>query len=359
MEMTKQSAEQSGLNGRIDPEEIFQAEQNARVVKNAEAYYRAMYLEVEALDRHLSGEGKLAKIAVWAHNSHFGDARATAMGRRGELNIRQFVREKFGRDSVLIDFTTHEGTVTAAPEWGGETERKWVRPALPGSYEESMSDIAEGRIAESSVRVNAGSVMLEGDLRVPQDAKGVVLFAHGSGSSRHSSRNRYVARLMNKSGLGTLLIDLLTVDEERVDLRTAQLRFNIGLLAERLVGATDWLTQEDSTRHLPIGYFGASTGAAAALVAAAERAEQVRAVVSRGGRPDLAGPSLEKARAPTLLIVGGNDLPVIELNERAYAQLNAEKRLVIIPGATHLFEETGALDEVARLATQWFLRHLG
>jgi pimeloyl-ACP methyl ester carboxylesterase len=221
-----------------------------------------------------------------------------------------------------------------------------------------MSEIAEGRVEERSVRVTAGSVMLEGDLRLPQGAKGVVLFAHGSGSSRHSSRNRYVARLMNESGLATLLIDLLTVEEEQVDLRTARLRFNIGLLAERLAGATDWLTQGESTRHLPIGYFGASTGAAAALVAAAERPDQVRAIVSRGGRPDLAGPSLQRVRAPTLLIVGGNDLPVIELNERAYAQLTAEKRLVIIPGATHLFEEPGALDEVARLASQWFLRHL-
>jgi putative phosphoribosyl transferase len=221
-----------------------------------------------------------------------------------------------------------------------------------------MSSLAESQIEEHSVRVTAGSVILDGDLRLPQQAMGVVLFAHGSGSSRHSSRNRHVARLLNESRLATLLIDLLTEDEEQVDLRTARLRFNIGLLAERLVGATDWLAQEESTRYLPIGYFGASTGAAAALVAAAERPEKARSVVSRGGRPDLAGSALERVKAPTLLIVGGNDLPVIELNERAYAQLSAEKRLVIVPGATHLFEEPGALDQVARLATQWFLRHL-
>jgi dienelactone hydrolase len=186
----------------------------------------------------------------------------------------------------------------------------------------------------------------------------VVLFAHGSGSGRHSSRNRYVARLLNQAGLATLLIDLLTADEEAVDLQTAHLRFDIGLLAQRLVGATDWLTQQPDTRHLRIGYFGASTGAAAALVAAAERPDVVGAVVSRGGRPDLAGPALPLVRAPTLLIVGGNDVPVIGLNRAAFEQLRCEKQLVIVPGATHLFEEPGALDEVARLAREWFERHL-
>lgn len=215
-----------------------------------------------------------------------------------------------------------------------------------------------GMIKERAVRVTAGSVMVDGDLRLPQETRGIVLFAHGSGSSRRSSRNRHVAKLLNEAGLATLLIDLLTVEEEAVDLRTAHLRFNIGLLAERLIGATDWLKQNDDTRHQAIGYFGASTGAGAALVAAVERPSLVGAVVSRGGRPDLAGPALEKVKAPTLLIVGGSDIPVIELNQVALARLNCEKRLSIVPQATHLFEEPGALDEVAHLAAQWFLRHL-
>jgi dienelactone hydrolase len=185
-----------------------------------------------------------------------------------------------------------------------------------------------------------------------------VLFAHGSGSSRHSPRNRRVAALLIEAGLATLLIDLLTPAEEMVDLRTARLRFDIGLLAERLVGATDWLTRYPETRDLRIGYFGASTGAGAALVAAAERPHIVGAVVSRGGRPHLAGPALARVRAPTLLIVGGNDLPVIALNQEAFEQLRCEKRLAIVPGATHLFEEPGALDQVARLAREWFERYL-
>jgi pimeloyl-ACP methyl ester carboxylesterase len=186
----------------------------------------------------------------------------------------------------------------------------------------------------------------------------VVLFAHGSGSSRHSRRNRHVAALLNEAKLATLLLDLLTVEEEAVDMRTAHLRFDIGLLAGRLIVATDWLTREPDTQRLPVGYFGASTGAAAALVAAAERPDVVDAVVSRGGRPDLAGPALPLVRAPTLLIVGGDDVTVLELNRQALAQLRAEKELVIIPGATHLFEEPGALDEVARLARDWFERYL-
>lgn len=213
-------------------------------------------------------------------------------------------------------------------------------------------------IEERSVRVTVGGAVVDGDLRIPQDARGIVLFAHGSGSSRHSSRNRYVARLLNEAGLATLLIDLLTAEEEAVDIRTAHLRFNIGLLAERLIGATDWLKQNDDTEKLAIGYFGASTGAAAALVAAAERPRLVNAVVSRGGRPDLAGPALKQVQAPTLLIVGGNDTQVIELNQIALVRLNCEKQLSIVPGATHLFEEPGALDEVARLAAQWFLKWL-
>ena len=215
---------------------------------------------------------------------------------------------------------------------------------------------AEGE--ERLVRVAAGAVMLEGNLSLPKGAGGIVLFAHGSGSSRHSPRNRYVAQLLNQAKLATLLVDLLTSDEEAIDMRTAQLRFDIGLLAQRLVEVTDWLTQYRDTRHLRIGYFGASTGAAAALVAAAERPDVVGAVVSRGGRPDLAGPALSRVRAPTLLIVGGNDFQVIELNRAAFTQLRCEKQLVIVPGATHLFEEPGALDEVARLAREWFERHL-
>jgi putative phosphoribosyl transferase len=211
---------------------------------------------------------------------------------------------------------------------------------------------------EQIVRVMAGSLTLEGNLTLPEEARGVVLFAHGSGSSRLSPRNRYVARLLNEAKLATLLVDLLTPEEEAIDVRTAHLRFDIDLLAERLVGATDWLVQHSDTGQLRIGYFGASTGAAAALVAAAVRPDVVGAVVSRGGRPDLAGRALAQVRAPTLLIVGGNDVEVIELNREALARLQTEKQLVIVPGATHLFEEPGALDQVARLAREWFERHL-
>jgi putative phosphoribosyl transferase len=216
----------------------------------------------------------------------------------------------------------------------------------------------EQSVEERLVRVKAGSATLEGNLNLPEGARAVVLFAHGSGSSRFSSRNRYVARVLNEAKLATLLIDLLTPEEEAIDQRTAHLRFDIRLLAGRLVSATDWLTQNVDTRHLSIGYFGASTGAAAALVAAAERPEVVHAVVSRGGRPDLAGAALPRVRAPTLLIVGGDDVQVIELNRAALALLRCEKQLVIIPGASHLFEEPGALDEVARLAREWFRQHL-
>jgi putative phosphoribosyl transferase len=211
---------------------------------------------------------------------------------------------------------------------------------------------------ERTVRVSAGSVELEGSLGVPEDASGIVLFAHGSGSGRHSPRNRSVARTLRERGLGTLLIDLLTTAEEAVDLRTGELRFDISLLARRLAGATDWLRQNPGTKDLPVGYFGASTGAGAALVAAAERPEAVDAVVSRGGRPDLAGESLTLVAAPTLLIVGGEDGEVIRMNQEALDRLRAEKRLEIVPGAGHLFEEPGALDEVARLAAEWFTQHL-
>ena len=212
---------------------------------------------------------------------------------------------------------------------------------------------------ERKVRVSAGPVTLEGSLGIPNSAGGVVLFAHGSGSGRHSPRNRYVARVLREANLATLLIDLLTEDEEEVDLHTTRLRFDIGLLARRLVGATDWLVQNPDTEQQRIGYFGASTGAGAALVAAAERPDEVGAIVSRGGRPDLAGDALPLVKAPTLLIVGGNDEPVIGMNEEALARMRAVKRLQIVPGASHLFEEPGALEEVARLATVWFARHLG
>jgi putative phosphoribosyl transferase len=213
-------------------------------------------------------------------------------------------------------------------------------------------------VEEQLVQVPAGSVTLKGNLTLPEESRAIVLFAHGSGSSRHSPRNRYVARVLNEAKLATLLIDLLTLHEEVVDARTAQLRFDIDLLAERLVDATDWLTQFPDTKHLRIGYFGASTGAAAALAAAAVRPDAVYAIVSRGGRPDLAGAALTRVQAPTLLIVGEHDDQVVQLNRQALAQLRCEKRLVIVPGATHLFEEPGAPDEVARLARDWFQRHV-
>jgi dienelactone hydrolase len=213
---------------------------------------------------------------------------------------------------------------------------------------------------ERLVRVSASAVTLEGNLGIPAGAKSVVLFAHGSGSSRHSPRNRYVAQALRRAGLATLLIDLLTAEEEAEDVATGHLRFDIGLLAERLVGATDWLGREAATAGFAIDYFGASTGAGAALVAAAERSQAVSAIVSRGGRPDLAGAALVQVRTPTLLIVGGRDLPVIDMNRDALQQLAArDKRLVIVPGASHLFEEPGALEQVAGLAADWFVKHLG
>jgi putative phosphoribosyl transferase len=208
------------------------------------------------------------------------------------------------------------------------------------------------------VHVTAGRVTLEGNLCIPEGSRGVVLFAHGSGSSRRSPRNRHVAIILRDAGLATLLVDLLTEEEEEVDRGTAHLRFDIGLLASRLIGATDWLQANRETRHLRIGYFGASTGAAAALVAAADRPAVIGAIVSRGGRPDLAASVLGRVKAPTLLIVGGDDVPVIELNEQALARLTVESRLEIVPNASHLFEEPGALERVAELARDWFHRHL-
>ncbi|HEU0299586.1 MAG TPA: phosphoribosyltransferase family protein [Longimicrobium sp.] len=212
---------------------------------------------------------------------------------------------------------------------------------------------------ERTVEISAGGVVLAGDLVVPAGAAGMVLFAHGSGSSRFSSRNRSVARELNAAGLGTLLVDLLTRDEERVDQHTAHLRFDIGMLAERLVGAVAWLRENEATSGLPIGLFGASTGGGAALVAAARVPDDVAAVVSRGGRPDLAGDALPRVRAPVLLVVGGDDVPVIAMNEVAMSRMTAaEVRLEIVPGASHLFEEPGALEEVARLASEFLLHHL-
>jgi pimeloyl-ACP methyl ester carboxylesterase len=209
------------------------------------------------------------------------------------------------------------------------------------------------------VRVASGSASLEGDLALPPGAQGVVLFAHGSGSSRHSPRNRFVADALQQNQLGTLLIDLLTPEEEAEGDYNARLRFDIALLAERVVGATVWLRNQPETRHLPVGLFGASTGAAAALVAAAQRPDDIGAVVSRGGRPDLAGAALEKVQVPTLLIVGGIDVPVLGLNHQALDRIGTlEKQLVIVPGASHLFEEPGTLEEVAKLAAAWFGQYL-
>ena len=212
-----------------------------------------------------------------------------------------------------------------------------------------------------SVQVSVGQVRLEGNLSIPKASRGIVLFAHGSGSSRHSPRNKYVAEVLQNADIATLLIDLLTEQEEEIDVHTRHLRFDIGLLARRLIGATDWISKEQNsnTEDLNIGYFGASTGAAAALIAAAERQKIVKAVVSRGGRPDLADlASLSRVQAPTLLIIGGNDEPVIRMNKEAFEQLTNikknEKKIVIVPGATHLFEEPGKLEEVAQLAKDWF-----
>jgi putative phosphoribosyl transferase len=218
-----------------------------------------------------------------------------------------------------------------------------------------MAAVMSGR----EVMVTSDSVTLRGLLGVPKDARGVVLFAHGSGSGRLSSRNNFVARSLQDAGLATLLIDLLNEDEERSDASTGHLRFDIAFLAKRLEAATVWLADSADTRSLNIGYFGASTGAAAALVAAAELPQQVDAVVSRGGRPDLAGEHLARVKAPTLLIVGSRDVPVIPLNEDAFAQLRCAKKLEIVPGASHLFEESGTLEIVSRLAASWFTKYLG
>ncbi|MCW3996340.1 MAG: dienelactone hydrolase family protein [Candidatus Bathyarchaeota archaeon] len=211
---------------------------------------------------------------------------------------------------------------------------------------------------ETSIRIPVGNVEVEGNLYLPSGTTGIVVFVHGSGSSRFSPRNQYVAKEINKASIGTLLFDLLTPKEEEQDIVTAEYRFNIGLLAQRLIGTTKWLKNNPKTKNLALGYFGASTGAAAALIAAADLPNDVATVVSRGGRPDLAGDYLPRVKAPTLLIVGGWDTEVIALNRQAQKQMTNENKLVIIPGATHLFEEPGKLEEVAKLSTDWFIRYL-
>ena len=228
------------------------------------------------------------------------------------------------------------------------TQDTWLRADLPYSDDN----------LEHTVSIPAGGLTLEGTLGVPEHASGLVLFAHGSGSSRFSPRNRFVARELRDGGLGTLLLDLLSPTEEEVDEVTRHHRFDIPMLADRLVVAIDWLAAEDATATLPVGLFGASTGGGAALAAAAGRPRRVRAVVSRGGRPDLAGEALARVEAPTLLLVGGRDEVVIGLNERARAQMPGTVRLEIVPGATHLFEEHGALERVATAARDWFVGHL-
>jgi dienelactone hydrolase len=215
---------------------------------------------------------------------------------------------------------------------------------------------AKPEISQRTARIPPSGII--GDLAIPGNALGVVVFAHGSGSSRFSSRNRHVAGVLQQANLATLLLDLLTAEEEQIDLRTRQLRFNIDLLATRLVEATDWLTGNSSVSNLTVGYFGASTGAAAALVAAAQLPASIYAVVSRGGRPDLAGAALSRVKAPTLLMVGGDDEQVIELNKKASNELRCPKKLQIVPGATHLFEEPGTLESVASLASDWFVHYL-
>jgi len=214
-------------------------------------------------------------------------------------------------------------------------------------------------LAPYEVRIPSGDILLYGDLALPERFSGVVLFAHGSGSGRHSTRNRQVAQRLQQAGIATLLFDLLTAKEEQVDLHTREHRFDIPLLARRMQDATAWAQSQIELKDAPVGYFGASTGSAAALIAAARLGDQIAAVVSRGGRPDLAGPSaLAAVKAPTLLIVGGADQGVIELNQEAYQRMQCQKNLVIVPGATHLFEERGALEQVSDAAATWFARHM-
>ncbi len=222
------------------------------------------------------------------------------------------------------------------------------------------AEIIEGSdyCIDQEVTIPVDKVMLQGNLHVPEKAQGLVVFAHGSGSSRHSPRNRYVAEALNEHRLGTLLIDLLSLEEEKVDLQTRHLRFDIPMLADRLTGIANWVENEPQIKHLKLGYFGSSTGGGAALIAAAKKPEHIAAVVSRGGRPDLAGEYLPKVKAPTLLIVGERDPQVIELNKQALNHLNDQSKLDIIPRATHLFEESGTLEDVAHMAAKWFEKYL-
>jgi putative phosphoribosyl transferase len=214
------------------------------------------------------------------------------------------------------------------------------------------------RVVERAVQIASHGLLLEGDLRIPGRPQGLVIFAHGSGSSRHSPRNRSVAEVLNESGMATLLLDLLTAEEEYAERWTRHLRFDLTLLSSRLVSARRWAAVDEDVGGLPVGYFGSSTGAGAALIAAAYEPEEIAAIVSRGGRPDLAAEAIPRVRAPTLLIVGGNDETVLELNQKAFELLRCEKQLRIVPGASHLFEEPGALDEVARVSAEWFAEHL-
>lgn len=221
-----------------------------------------------------------------------------------------------------------------------------------------MDKLGETKVEECPVEVPVDGATLEGNLCIPEHAGAVVLFAHGSGSSRFSPRNRHVAQALHKAGLATLLFDLLTPREEAEDQDTGKWRFDVKFLAARLVQVTDWVRKNPQTSKFTIGYFGASTGAAAALLAAVERPNEIGAIVSRGGRPDLAHEQLPRVKAPTLLIVGGRDYQVISLNRSAMEKLRVEKELIIVPGATHLFEEPGALEEVSKLAANWFTKHL-
>jgi putative phosphoribosyl transferase len=224
---------------------------------------------------------------------------------------------------------------------------------------DNMKELSNIEKKSIEVRIPIGPILLDGNLDIPNGARGIVVFVHGSGSSRFSPRNQYVAQELQKNGLGTLLFDLLTAEEERIDMMTAHLRFDIDLLANRLVDVTNWLLKNHDTKNLNIGYFGASTGAAAALIAAKEHSDVVKAVVSRGGRPDLAEKSLPDVKAPTLLIVGGEDFQVIDMNQWAFDRLTVkEKQIKIVPDATHLFEEPGTLEEAAHLAGEWFKRYL-
>lgn len=220
-----------------------------------------------------------------------------------------------------------------------------------------INPVHNGTLETKAVRIPAGGVLLNADLTMPAGAKAIIAFAHGSGSSRHSTRNRYVAKTLNGYKFATLLADLLTEEEETIDMRTRHLRFDIPMLADRLIDIAAWLQSEPQMQHLKIGWFGASTGAGAALIAAARRPENIMAVVSRGGRPDLAGDYLPEVAAPVLLIVGENDPQVLELNKSALARLNTEAKLEIVPNATHLFEEPGTLEAAALLAAQWFEGH--